>query len=74
MKDKNTEHLQTLISKDTLSRLNKLIMMDALNNDTPIQTRSAWLRNLVEDTIDFEMNKKMIGDWEPKLIKQIKNK
>jgi len=74
MKDKNTQHLQTLISKDTLSKLNKLIMMDALKNDTPIQTRSAWLRTLIEDTIEFEINKQMIEDWKPQMIKQIKNK
>lgn len=72
--NKYTKHIQCLVDEDTLKKLNRLIMMDALKNDTPIQTRSSWLRKLIEDTVEFETNKLMIEEWNPKIIKQIRNK
>lgn len=71
---RNTVHLQVLISEDTMQKLNRLILMEAIENDTPVQTKSAWLRNLIEDTVDYELNAKKIEEWNPKMIKQIRNK
>jgi len=74
MNTKMTKHVQTLVDDDTLKRLNRLIMIEALENDTPIKGKSEWLRELIIDTLNFEPNKRKIEKFNPKIIKRIKNK
>ena len=66
--------IQVLVQQDTIEKLDALIMMDALHKGTPIPTRSKWLRDLIEDTLAFEINKKMIEEWRPEMIRHIKPK
>ena len=74
MKKYYTKHIQTLLDEETLLKLNRLIMMDAFENNTPIKGKSEWLRDLIIDTVEFQTNKQMISEWKPELIKQIKQK
>ena len=74
MKVKYNKHIQTLVDEPTLLKLNRLIMMDAFKNNTPIKGRSEWLRELITDTVEFQTNKQMISEWTPSIIKQIKSK
>ena len=75
MSNKQTEKLQIMISPQTLHKLNKLIAAEALEKGERIQTISGWCRNLIEDTINFELNKKKIEDFNYKRdIKNIVNK
>ena len=71
---KYTKLIQVLIDEDTLSKLNKLIIMDALENDTPVKGKSQWLRELIEDTVNYELNNKKIEQYNKDTIKQIKRK
>ena len=66
--------LQVLVDTDTYDKINRLMMMEALQNERPIQTKSAWLRDLIEDTVNFQLNKSKIGDWRKELIKELKSK
>ena len=66
--------LQVLVDTDTFDKINRLMMMEALQNERPIQTKSAWLRDLIEDTVNFQLNKSKIGDWRKELIKELKSK
>ena len=70
-----TEKLQVMISPETFHKLNKLIAAEALEKGERIQTLSGWCRNLIEDTINFELNKKKIDNFDYKRdIKNIVNK
>jgi len=66
--------LQVLVDTDTYDKINRLMMMEALQNERAIQTKSAWLRDLIEDTVNFQLNKNKIGDWRKELIKELKSK
>jgi len=66
--------LQVLVDTDTFDKINRLMMMEALQNERAIQTKSAWLRDLIEDTVNFQLNKNKIGDWRKELIKELKSK
>jgi len=66
--------LQVLVDTDTFDKINRLMMMEALQNERAIQTKSAWLRDLIEDTVNFQLNKSKIGDWRKELIKELKSK
>lgn len=75
MKNKQYDRiLQVLVDTDTFDKINRLMMMEALQNERPIQTKSAWLRDLIEDTVNFQLNKSKIGDWRKELIKELKSK
>lgn len=75
MSSKQTEKLQIMVSPETLNKLNKLIAADALAKGTRMKTLSGWVRELIEDTIEFEINKKMIEEFDIKRdIKKIKSK
>ena len=75
MNSNNTEKLQVMISPETLHLLNKLIAAEALENGKRIQPLSTWCRQLIQDTINFELNKKKIEDFNYKRdIKNIVNK
>ena len=69
-----TKHVQALVDEETLSKLNRLIIMDAFENGTAIKTKSQWLRELIEDTVNYELNAKKIEEFNPSVFKQIKNK
>jgi hypothetical protein len=70
--NKYTKNVQTLLSEDTLNDLNRLIMMEALENGTPPKGKSEWIRILIEETIEY--NKTKIDSWNKDMIKQIKSK
>lgn len=74
MKKQYTKHVQALVDEETLSKLHKLIIMDALENGTPVKGKSQWLRELIEDTVNYELNAKKIEAFNPSIFKQIKNK
>ena len=75
MKNKQYDRiLQVLVDTDTFDKINRLMMMEALQNERAIQTKSAWLRDLIEDTVNFQLNKNKIGDWRKELIKELKSK
>lgn len=73
-KQDTTNRIQTLIDDKTLLDLNRLIMIEALENGTSIQSKSEWVRNLILDTLNFELNRRKIDNFNPTIIKQIKNK
>ena len=54
--------------------MQRLIMMDALERDEPMKGMSAWVRDLIEDTVNFQINKSKIADYKGELIKQLKAK
>ena len=74
MKKQYTKHVQALVDEETLSKLNRLIIMDAFENGTAIKTKSQWVRELIEDTVNYELNAKKIEGFNPSVFKQIKNK
>ena len=75
MKNKQYDRiLQVLVDTDTFDKINRLMMMEALQNERAIQTKSAWLRDLIEDTVNFQLNKNKIEDWRKELIKELKSK
>ena len=74
MKTKYTKHVQVLLDEETFTKMQRLIMMEALDNNTPIKSVSSWTRDLIEDTVNFQINKTKISDWKIELIKQIKSK
>lgn len=69
---KYTNVIQTLLDEDTLNKLNKLIMIEAIEDDKPMLGKSAWLRNLLEDTVNYQYNKKKLDEWKPGMIKKLK--
>tara|TARA_R110000772_G_scaffold77311_3_gene166612 strand:+ start:1832 stop:2059 length:228 start_codon:yes stop_codon:yes gene_type:complete len=66
--------IQTVIDEETLLQLDRLMMVEALENNTRISTLSKWVRNLIEDTVNFQPNQDKIESWDPKIIKKLKNK
>jgi len=74
MKTKYTNNIQVLLDDETYSKMQRLIMMEALDKDEPIKGRSGWVRELIEDTVNFQMNKSKIEDYKTELIKKIKSK
>ena len=74
MKTKYTNNIQVLLDDETYSKMQRLIMMEALDKDEPIKGRSGWVRELIEDTVNFQINKSKIEDYKTELIKKIKSK
>ena len=66
--------LQVLVDTDTFDKINRLIMLEALEKDLPMLSKSAWIRELIEDTVNFQLNKSKIKDWKKELIKELKSK
>ena len=66
MEKKYTKLIQVLIDEDTLFKLNRLIAIDALDNNEKPKTKSKWLRELITDTINFEFNAKKIEEYKPR--------
>ena len=66
MKKYYTEHVQALIDKDTLSKLNRLILIDAIEDGAVPKSKSEWLRTLIEETVNFEPTLKKIENFNPK--------
>ena len=66
--------LQTIIDEETYIKLQRLLVLESIENDTKMQTVSTWIRTLIEDTVDWEFNKLKLEGWNPKLIKKLKNK
>ena len=62
---KTTNNLQTLIDDDTLAKLNRLIMLDALDKGEAPKGKSQWLRELIEDTVNFAPTLKRIQEYKP---------
>ena len=75
MNYKQTNKVQVLLDDETFQKLNKLIGAEALENGTRIPSLSAWCRQLITDTINFEFNKNKIENFNMKRdIKNISNK
>ena len=75
MNYKKENKVQVLLDDDTFVKLNKLIGAEALENGTRIPSLSAWCRQLITDTINFEFNKKKIENFSMKRdIKKLNNK
>lgn len=66
MTSKNIKKIQVLISEETYIKLNKLIGAESIEQGTKLQSLSAWCRDLIEDTINFEYNKKKIDNFKYK--------
>jgi hypothetical protein len=66
--------IQIVIDEETYYKLDRLMMMEALENDTRMSSLSQWARNLIEDTVNYQLNKKKLEDWKPSLLKQLKSK
>ena len=62
---KTTNNVQTLLDDDTLFKLNRLILMDALEKGEATKGKSQWIRELIEDTVNYELNKKKIDNYKP---------
>jgi len=62
---KTTNNVQTLLDDDTLAKLNRLILIDALEKGEAPKGKSQWLRELIEDTVNYELNKKKIENFKP---------
>ena len=59
--EKYTKVVQALITEDTLAKLHRLILIEATEKNEIPKGKSEWLRNLIEDTVNFELNKKKIN-------------
>ena len=66
--------VQVMLDEETHTKMQRLIMMDALEQDEPMKGMSAWVRDLIEDTVNFQINKSKIADYKGELIKQLKAK
>jgi hypothetical protein len=66
MNYKNRKKIQVLISEETYTKLNKLIGAEAIESGTKLPSISSWCRTLIEDTINFEYNKKKIQNFKYK--------
>ena len=60
---KATNNVQTLLNDDTLFKLNRLIMIDALEKGEAPKGKSQWIRELIEDTVNFEPTLKKIESY-----------
>lgn len=75
MKNKYTNKtVQVLLDEETLDKLQKLIILESVENNIPMPSKSAWVRNLIEDTINFQLNESKLSTWKPNIIKQLKSK
>ena len=63
--NKTTNNIQTLLDDDTLAKLNRLIMIDALEAGEAPKGKSQWLRELIEDTVNFPPTLKRIQQYKP---------
>jgi hypothetical protein len=63
---KYTNHVQTLVDDETLQKLNRLIMIEAFESGTLPKGKSQWLRELIEDTVNFEPTLNKINEYKPK--------
>lgn len=50
------------------------MMMEAIENGTRMSNLSQWVRDLIEDTVNYQLNKKKLDDWKPELLKALKAK
>jgi len=66
--------VQVMLDEETHTKMQRLIMMDALEQDEPMKGMSAWVRDLIQDTVNFQINKSKIADYKGELIKQLKAK
>ena len=74
MRTKYIKSVQVMLDEETHTKMQRLIMMDALERDEPMKGMSAWVRDLIEDTVNFQINKSKIADYKGELIKQLKAK
>lgn len=74
MRTKYIKSVQVMLDEETHTKMQRLIMMDALERDEPMKGMSAWCRDLIEDTVNFQINKSKIADYKGELIKQLKAK
>jgi len=37
-------------------------------------SKSAWIRNLIEDTVNFQLNETKLSTWKPNIVKKLKSK
>ena len=74
MRTKYIKSVQVMLDEETHTKMQRLIMMDALDKDEPMKGMSAWVRDLIEDTVNFQINKSKIADYKGELIKQLKAK
>ena len=65
MSNKTTNHIQTLLSDELLQKLNRLILIDALEAGEAPKGKSQWLRELIEDTVNFPPTLKKIEQFKP---------
>tara|TARA_R110001632_G_scaffold25598_2_gene70077 strand:- start:1612 stop:1839 length:228 start_codon:yes stop_codon:yes gene_type:complete len=66
--------VQIVIDEDTYLKLDRLMMMEAIENGTRMSNLSQWVRDLIEDTVNYQLNKKKLDDWKPELLKALKAK
>tara|TARA_R110000822_G_scaffold65772_1_gene160910 strand:+ start:2630 stop:2833 length:204 start_codon:yes stop_codon:yes gene_type:complete len=66
--------VQVLLDEETIDKLQKLIMLEAVENNEPMLGKSAWVRNLIEDTVNFQLNKEKLAGWKPGILKKLKSK
>jgi len=66
--------VQVLLDEETFDKLQKLIMLEAVENNEPMLGKSAWVRNLIEDTVNFQLNKEKLAGWKPGILKKLKSK
>lgn len=66
--------VQVLLDEETFDKLQKLIMLEAVENNEPMLGKSAWVRNLIEDTVNFQLNKQKLAGWKPGILKKLKSK
>jgi hypothetical protein len=75
MKSKYTNKtVQVLLDEETLDKLQKLIILESVENDLPMPSKSAWIRNLIEDTVNFQLNETKLSTWKPNIVKKLKSK
>jgi len=75
MKSKYTNKtVQVLLDEETLDKLQKLIILESVENDVPMPSKSAWIRNLIEDTVNFQLNETKLSTWKPNIVKKLKSK
>jgi len=75
MKSKYTNKtVQVLLDEETLDKLQKLIILESVENNLPMPSKSAWIRNLIEDTVNFQLNETKLSTWKPNIVKKLKSK
>jgi hypothetical protein len=75
MKSKYTNKtVQVLLDEETLDKLQKLIILESVENDVQMPSKSAWIRNLIEDTVNFQLNETKLSTWKPNIVKKLKSK